>query len=173
MVIREATLNDVPALAEIHVLAWRSAYAGHMPHAVLDDLSIEKRNSDWQRWLSEPGPGTTLVVETGDKLVAFCTYGPSRDDDAEGKNIGEILALNVHPEFWHCGYGKALCAAVLREAQRRQWEAVTLWMLKSNERAHLFYQALGFSLDGLERSDQGLVCVKLDEVRYGIRLRAE
>lgn len=167
MVIREATQNDVPALAEIHVSAWRSAYAGHMPNAVLDDLSVEKRIADWQQWLNEPGPGTTLVVETDKKLVAFCVYGPSRDDDAEGKSIGEILALNVHPEFWRCGYGKALCAAVLREAQRRQWKMVTLWMLRSNERARLFYQSLGFSPDGAERSDHGLVGVKLDEVRYG------
>ena len=167
MHIREATQNDIRELAEIHVTAWRTAYSGIMPKEVLDNISIEQRTADWQRWLSESGPGMTLVVETSEGVVAFCVFGPSRDKDLTGDNTGEILALNVHPRFWRRGYGKSLCQAVVCEAQRCQWKTMTLWVLRSNERARLFYRALGYSPDGAERFDSDLTGVRLDELRYG------
>lgn len=166
VVIRAATLQDAAALAEIHVSAWRAAYRGHMPDAVLDGLSVEKRTSDWQQWLSEPGQGTTLVAEDGAELRAFCVFGPSRDDDAREQPIGEILAINVHPEFWRHGYGATLCEAVLLAAQQRQWVALTLWMLKSNRRADLFYRSLGFTPDGEERLDTHTAGATINEERY-------
>lgn len=172
MVIRKATQVDAPALAEIHVSAWRTAYSGHMPNSVLDSLSIEKRIVDWQQWLSQPGLVTTLVVEIEGKLVAFCVFGPSRDEDKKERSVCEILALNVHPRLWRRGYGKTLCEAVLLMAQQAQWKTITLWVLKANERARLFYQTIGFSPDGAERLDSDLEGVTLHEVRYGKELEA-
>lgn len=166
VVIRTATLEDAAALAEIHVSAWRAAYRGHMPDSVLDSLSVEQRTADWQQWLKQPGPGTTLVVESDAELCAFCVFGPSRDDDAQEQPVGEILALNVHPKFWRRGYGADLCQAVLLAARQRPWKTLTLWMLKSNQRAQLFYQALGFTPDGMERLDSDIAGVMIDEVRY-------
>lgn len=168
MVIREATHSDIPALAEIHVSAWRAAYSGQMPREVLDNLTVDQRIRDWQRWLNEPGPGTVLVADTDTGVAAFCVFGPSRDEDVKGGNTGEILALNVHPKFWNCGYGKALCQAVLSAARQRRWKTITLWVLKSNERARLFYQGRGFSPDGTERFDSALTGVTLNEVRYAM-----
>lgn len=166
VVIRTATLEDAAALAEIHVSAWCAAYRGHMPDSVLDGLSVEQRTADWQQWLKQPGPVTTLVVESHAELRAFCVFGPSRDDDAQEQPVGEILALNVHPKFWRCGYGAALCKTVLGTAQQRQWTAITLWMLASNRRADSFYRVLDFIPDGAERLDTSIAGVTISETRY-------
>ncbi|NOZ54762.1 MAG: GNAT family N-acetyltransferase [Gammaproteobacteria bacterium] len=166
MVIRQAILHDIVRLAEIHVLAWQAAYVGHMPIEFLNNLSIEKRTSDWHGWLSKPGQGTTIVVEDFEGVIGFCVFGPTRDNDALPEQVGEILALNVHPKFWRYGYGKLLCEAVLNAASQRAWKLLTLWTLRSNERAKLFYQSLGFKCDGAERIDSSEKGVLFEEIRY-------
>jgi len=42
MIIREATHNDIPALAKVHVDTWRTAYRGIMPDEYLANLSYEQ-----------------------------------------------------------------------------------------------------------------------------------
>lgn len=37
---RDAVVEDAPGIARVHVESWRAAYAGLMPQAVLDDLSV-------------------------------------------------------------------------------------------------------------------------------------
>ncbi len=166
MFIRKAILDDVSKLAEIHVSAWQAAYAGYLPVAYLNSLSIDKRLSDWTAWLSDPGPGTTIVVENSKNVVGFCVFGPARDNDKISEQVGEILALNIHPKFWRCGYGEFLCKEVLNTAQQREWTSLILWALKSNERAKLFYQSLGFKSDGFERTDLIDRGVSFEEIRY-------
>lgn len=166
MFIRRATLDDVPKLAEIHVLAWQAAYADYLPVAYLHSLNIDKRLSDWNAWLSDPGPGTTIVVENSKKVVGFCVFGPARDNSEISKQVGEILALNIHPKFWRCGYGGFLCKEVLNKAQQHEWTSLILWVLKSNEHAKLFYQSLGFKSDGFERIDLVDEGVSFEEIQY-------
>jgi len=173
MLIRSADISDVSKLAEIHIMAWRVAYAGLMSKSYLANLNLEKRTSDWQGWISKPGPGTTLVIEDSDEIRGFCVFGPTRDNDLTTDKIGEILALNVHPDLWRCGYGKLLCEWVIDEGQSREWESMTLWTLKSNERAKLFYESFGFKSDGSERSETLEECKSelIEEVRYSKTLR--
>lgn len=166
MFIRKADLSDVRKLAEIHILAWRAAYAGPMPKKFLANLSIEKRITDWQAWISEPGPGTTIVIEDSEGLKGFCVFGPTRDKDLLSANVGEILALNIHPTFWRHGYGQFLCNSVLGETNKRQWTSLTLWVLKSNRRAKLFYKSLGFESDGANRIETITEGATVEEVRF-------
>jgi|SRR6266850_3098125 len=166
MRIRPAIPEDAQSIAEIHVSAWRAAYRGLMPDAYLNELSVEKRTSLWQRSLTQPNPGTLILAENQKAITGFCFFGPTRDADGKDKRVGEILSLNVRPEFWRGGFGRALCDFVLREALRREWTAVTLWVLKGNERAFRFYEALGFSLDGTDRIETTLTGAPLHEVRY-------
>jgi len=170
MFIRKAELSDVSKIAEIHVLAWQTAYIGHMPKDFLAGLSIEKRIIEWQVWINEPGPGTTIVVEDFDEPKGFCVFGPTRDNDLSVESVGEILALNVHPTYWRHGYGKCLCDSVLNEAKNRNWNSLTLWMLKENNRANSFYKSLGFERDGAERIESIAEGATIKEVRYYVKL---
>ena len=167
MTVRLATPEDAERIAEIHVAAWRCAYVPFMPKGFLDSLSVEERASMWRKTLSWPGPGVyTVSIDSAGEVVAFCAYGPSRDADASGAKIGELIAINVLPSEWSKGYGKELCDAVLVHARLSGWQAVTLWVLHGNGRARTFYEKSGFVADGAERQDAKLIGVPLHEVRY-------
>ncbi len=74
--------------------------------------------------------------------------------------------LNVHPIYWRYGYGKCLCDSVLNEAKNRNWNTLTLWMLKENSRANSFYKSLGFERDGAERIESITEGATIEEIRY-------
>ena len=170
MTIRLAKLGDARAIAGVHVAAWRAAYADVMPRDYLERLTVEGRTADWERWLREPGPGTTVVCEHERRIIGFCVYGPTRDDDAAPDTTGELVAINLHPRYWRQGWGTALCRYVVQEAESRGWQSLTLWVLKQNLAACGFYARLGFVPDGTERRDTTLVGASLDELRYRISL---
>jgi ribosomal protein S18 acetylase RimI-like enzyme len=90
----------------------------------------------------------------------------TRDEDGRNKPIGEIIALNVRPDCWRLGFGRALCDHALSDARRRRWTAVTLWILKGNERAARSYEALGFVAEGTERLDKHVIGAPIYELRY-------
>jgi RimJ/RimL family protein N-acetyltransferase len=167
MTVRTAALSDAPILAEIHVAAWRAAYADHMPAEFLAGMRVEDRTAMWQRALSQPNPGVVAVsLDEAREPVAFCVYGPSRDQDAKDTDIGELIALNVHPAQWRKGHGQALCLRVLAHARSQHWSAITLWVLRGNTCARAFYEQLGFTVEGTEKQDTTLVGSVLHELRY-------
>ena len=45
---------DAPAMAALHVRAWRAAYTGIMPDAFLAGLRVEEREAMWRRSLTAP-----------------------------------------------------------------------------------------------------------------------
>ena len=166
MQIRPATIADARRIAEIHVAAWRIAYRGQMPDAFLEKLDVEKRAAFWQTQLSSQSYGVS-VAETDQQIIGFCDLIPSRDRDADSQTTGEIAAIYVQPEHWRQGVGEELLGYALETARRKQFLAVTLWVLTTNHAARKFYEAMGFSLDGAAKVDQ-IVEYKheLPEVRY-------
>jgi GNAT superfamily N-acetyltransferase len=173
MPVRPATIADAAYIAEIHVEAWRAAYASLMPAEVLSKLDVERRTAIWRRSLTEPGPGMTVVaLDEAGMPTGFCVFGPGRDDDAKGQPVGELVALNIRPTAWRQGHGRALCEWVLRHAPTEGWSSVTLWVLEGNARARRFYETLGFAADGTEKHDSKLVGASLHELRYRMDLES-
>ena len=39
--VRDATVDDARAIAEVHVASWRWAYRGQLPDDLLDGLSVD------------------------------------------------------------------------------------------------------------------------------------
>jgi len=138
-----------------------------MPDAVLDSLDVEKRAAFWQTHLASQPPGT-FVAELNQEIIGFCDLIPSRDRDSNSKEVCEIAAIYVHPEFWRKGAGAALCRFSLQAARLQGYNSVTLWTLTSNVVARKFYESIGFTLDGTTKVDRGLTNYELHEVRYRI-----
>jgi len=156
--VRAAQAADVPAIARIHVDAWRAAYRGHMPDAYLDRLDVDQRARMWSGALSRPAPARLVVT---DPLTAFCFYGPSREDDQ-----AEIYALYVHPDHWRQGGGRMLCARAEQDARERECASIALWALQSNQEARRFYERVGYAADGTERENTRLTGFPVHEMRY-------
>jgi GNAT superfamily N-acetyltransferase len=161
--VRAAQAADVPAIARIHVDAWRAAYRGQLPDAYLDSLDVEQRARMWSSALSRPAPARLVVTES---LTAFCFYGPSRDDAGQAQIQAEIYALYVHPDRWRQGGGRALCARAEQDARERECASIALWALKANDGARRFYERVGYAPDGAERENTRLTGFPLHEMRY-------
>lgn len=139
---RPATAVDARAIAAIHVRGWQVGYAGLMPPALLESLSIDEREAMWRDRIAR-GEFEVWLAEDGDQAVGWIACGPSRDDDRT-PTTGELQALYVDPDHWRRGAG----ALLWREAEARFRAAgmteVTVWVLAGNDRASRFYRAVGF-----------------------------
>jgi len=60
----------------------------------------------------------------------------------------------------------------MREAINREHGAMTLWVVKGNDRACRFYERLGFAPDGAARSNTRFLRTPFDELRYRKALSA-
>lgn len=164
LTIRNATKRDALAIALIHVAGWRAAYRDLMPPAAIEAQTVDQRRGFWKGVLSSPGAGKVAVVDYEKAVIAFCSYGPTRDaDDADA---AEIYALYVEPSRWRQGWGRALCEHAAREAALREHRALSLWVLKENNPARKFYELVGYRADGAERTGTKLTGTPFVEIRY-------
>jgi ribosomal protein S18 acetylase RimI-like enzyme len=135
-----------------------------MPSEFLDALSVADLQARWERTFAEGQP-SVVVFELNQQVVAACLFGASRDHDATPETA-EIIALNVHPDYWRGGLGSQLMAFALDRLRAQGFRWVTLWVLRDNSRARRFYESGGFQSDDAERSTSELVGSPLSEVRY-------
>lgn len=161
------TESDVEAVSTVRVLGWQFAYAGLMPQAHLDAMSIEE-DAARRRERFGGGRSVNLVAERDGKVVGWASFGPCRDEDA-GPGDGELYALYVHPGQLSTGTGRALMEQVLEQASALGHSALRLWVLERNTRARRFYEQAGFAPDGSEEPYE-VDGTPVPEVRYARRL---
>ena len=163
--LRQARSDDAPVIGALQVRAWRWAYAGLLPEAMLAGLSAERRAGWWRQlpddqrvWLAEDAG----VTSAG--LMGFCATAPARD-----AGTGEVRAIYIEEAALGKGVGRALMRRALTDLDSRGFRRATLWVLESNARGRRFYEAGGWRADGETRVEvwDG---VGLHEVRYAIEL---
>lgn len=148
--VREATIEDIPRIAEIHVCSWRHAYRGIVSdYELFQQRSVVKAIQKLEKQIQ--GKDKLLVFEDEkDKIVkGFITYGYCRDDDKQDSY--EVYALYVQPEFIKQGIGSALINAVKKRAQELGIKEILLWVLKNNSFGTKFYRKHGFIEDGTQK----------------------
>ena len=170
MRIRDAIIEDVTSIAEVHIEAWRTAYRGILPNTYLDTMCIQSISKQWQDALKITGPGKYLVIEDGGNVSGFCVFGPARDKDLASLNVGELVALNILPTKWRNGLASILIKYVVKSASVYKWSSLFLWVIKENVGARNLYEAMDFKLEGQEKTDTALTGCILHEVRYVLEL---
>ena len=168
--IRPATPDDSRGIAEVHVGTWRAAYAGIVPKAHLDGLSVEARATVWRTRNFPTGPTQAIwVAEEDGSIVGFANAGTSRDEGCSG--LGELRAIYVDPGRWDAGVGSALHDAAVSSLRAAGFPAATLWVLEANARARRFYERRGWRPDAASKTIE-LGGAALVEVRYRLELTA-
>lgn len=166
---REAKSSDAAALGALHVASWRETYAGLLPSQLLDSLSIEARSTMWSAILDDPATydGTAVfVAESEGEIVGFATCGDQRDEALRERGFGgEVGAIYILQSHQRAGVGSSLMSLVAQYLLDRGQRAATLWVLRENASARLFYESLGAALAG-EKADQH-EGVMVTEVAYG------
>lgn len=175
LAVRRPTLADVDRLAVINVETWRDAYAGLVPAAHLDGLSLDAFRERWRRNVTEGRPHVSvLVAEVADTLAGYAIAGPYRpqedaDPAEQTQTWGEIYALYTHPSLQGRGAGTALHGAALDLLRNDGFDEAALWVLTANVSSHRWYAARGWHADGA-RTNWGSEGVALPEIRLRVAL---
>jgi ribosomal protein S18 acetylase RimI-like enzyme len=164
--LRDARRGDELEVAGVHVRSWQEAYLGLMPSEFLGALEPRDRARTYEFEKGSAAPTTVVAVASvdgvggvdraptgsGEPVVGFVTFGPSRDPDTVG--MGEIYALYVDPGRYERGVGRLLMAHARQRLKEQGFEAAVLWVLLGNERAASFYEREGWKPDGATRQEE-------------------
>lgn len=133
--VRGARAADADRIALAHVRAWQAAYVGLMPTDYLDGLDVDRRAVGWSRYLAAPPPPDQgLAVVVVDRVVGgFATFGESRDVGTAG--VGELYAINLHPDVWGVGAGSVLLRHAHDGLAEMGYAQAVLWVVPGNVRA--------------------------------------
>ncbi|MEK6222147.1 MAG: GNAT family N-acetyltransferase, partial [Chloroflexota bacterium] len=124
-----AKLQDVPAIATIHVSAWQEAYKALMPAEVLDKLSVAKRTTMWERSMASPRSSTTIyIAEEEGEAVGFIAGGPPQTEVKDYR--AEVYALYILPSHWRKGLGRQLMQKIITNFQEHNKTSMVIWVLK-------------------------------------------
>jgi L-amino acid N-acyltransferase YncA len=164
--VRPARPDDLEAIVEVGMRAWREGFKGVVPLDMPDRKEMAERVG---RRVREPG-GPVAIAELDGALCGWVSFGASRDDDA-GPRVGEVYALNVDPARWRRGVGRSLVAHALERLAGSGFSEAMLWTLAETPRSRGFYESLGFEHDGATQRRQ--MTGGALEVRYRIGLRNE
>lgn len=155
--VRWAIADDASGLAEVHVVAWQSAYRGILPGEFLAGLDRDARTRWWHSFIE--GGGRVHVADA-DGVVGFCLADTSADE-----GWGEILAIYVHPDHWGQGHGRELIRAGMSTLAAKGHERALLWVLEANERGRRFYERQGWTVGKPIRVEE-IGGVQVTELRY-------
>jgi ribosomal protein S18 acetylase RimI-like enzyme len=148
--VREATADDVMAVADVHVRGWQEGYRGLLAQDFLDGLSTEEWAGRFTFGAMDLSGPYTLVAVDGDAICGHVTIGRSRDDDMAGS--AEIWAVYVDPRRWGGGIGRALIDAACERLAQSGYDRAFLWTLTANTQARRFYEQVGWHTDGRQRT---------------------
>ena len=171
IILKPAAEGDARAIAEINVATWRAAFRGALPDAILDGLSIDKREAEFRKILSPSAtsPARTEVAWENGEIVGFVVFGASRDEDAPA-GTGEIYAIYVREERWGRGIGRLLLDGARASLAASGSTRLTLWTLAGIEKTIRFYRSSGFEADGatkiVERGGE-----KIGHIRLRAKIR--
>lgn len=149
---RLAVPGDVDALAAMHVQAWREAYRGLMPDAVLAGLDVGRRAATWRETLARGTP--VMLALWADEIVGFMGCGRRRNPALPSD--GEVYGLYVLARAQRQGIGHALMRFAAERLEGQGFASASLWVFEGNGPARGFYEALG-----------GRMCARRMESRDG------
>lgn len=158
MSVRPASPDDVPSIARVQLVTWRTAYRAVLPPAVLDDWDTDAAEAAWHAAVdSPPTPGHgVLVALDGGTVTGFAAYGPAELADGEqpfaGGPSAELVALLVEPRWGRRGHGSRLLAATVDLTRSTGTARLLLWLPEADEVTAPFLETAGWAPDGWVRA---------------------
>jgi ribosomal protein S18 acetylase RimI-like enzyme len=150
---RRATLADSPALGQVQVTSWRSAFRGIAPNDYLDhQANVDNQVEDWKKILADDAQ-LVFVVENEQHLIGYAWAQREKNPDIEWDS--ELISMHLLPDYKRQGIGKKLFSTVSAELQRQGCTSIYLWVFEDNRSARFFYEALGGKLAGKQEITLG------------------
>lgn len=154
MKIRKARLNDINSLANIHSLSWKEAYKNIFSEKFLKNLRteifLENRKKKFRRDIEENSMLDFFIIEFSEKAIGILILS-SLQKITKDKNVAEIIAIYLLPEFWNSGFGKEILSFSIARAKDFGAKKIFLWVVVENKRARKFYEKNGFVVTGRKK----------------------
>jgi GNAT superfamily N-acetyltransferase len=155
-------------VARINVEGWRVAYRGIVPDEYLDAMRPSDRIERVTQRLGAADPAATLLAVGEDGSVGAYA-GLSAVRDAEDRHprlwTGELAALYADPVLRGSGAGGAVHDAGVGYLTEQGFAHAVLWVLEDNEPSRRFYEARGWTCDGVIKVAK-FASTAVTEVRY-------
>jgi ribosomal protein S18 acetylase RimI-like enzyme len=134
-------------MVDLQLDAWQEGFVPILP-AAFRIPSAEEFRPRLAESLATPGVRKLLALHDDDgEMAGWISFGVNRDPDAP-PDTGEIRGLNVHPDDWRSGVGRALMERAFELLVEEGYGEVTVWSFDENDRANAFYESFGFRRDG-------------------------
>src|SRR5207237_10336586 len=138
-IIRAATAEDVPALAQLHVTTFNETHCGGSPRGPAYDV----REWQWREMFAEAdGSWFCAVIERqAGGLIGFAK-GQPYDDESLSDFAGELNKIYLLLEYQRLGLGRRLLGHVSRRFLNQGITSMLLFGEASNP-SNQFYEAMG------------------------------
>jgi len=153
--IRRAGPADIPALARLHIAAWRESYAGWMPDEVLANLDPEDWEARWRAQMAAAEQDSAYAIFLAlDETGAPAGFGACRRQTSQkllpqGYD-GEIVSLYLLRRTQGQGVGRRLVGEMARRLIAHGCAACGFWVFRDSRNARGFYERLGAEPTGVE-----------------------
>lgn len=148
MLIREATVNDIPQISKVAAITYRHTFTPAYDNP--DDIEsvIQKTRSEIY-FLNIIDSTTILVIEQNHTIIGYASISEVENYIDQAKEGDQKLsAIYILPEHQGKGHGKKLLAETLDHPRAKQANRVFLEVWASNEKALRLYQTQGFKKCG-------------------------
>lgn len=140
IMIRKATLQDIPRIAEIIVFGKRVAYRTIFNNDVVSFNELQVINII-EEYRNSPGVIDNMIVYDDGIIKGVI------NQTIVGDSV-EICDFYVEPFFKGQGIGRQLIQQVISESKKKGMKKIFLWVLEENLSARRFYEANGFQENG-------------------------
>ena len=143
--IRPLQPADAAAMGAVEVAVWRGCYRDILPAGFLDALSAERKAEQWRGLLASDGIAGFGLASTDGRLAGFLVAGAPQDlpPGAAKAYRGEIVALNILPEWQGRGYGRRLLAHAADWLAGHDLYPPYAWIFSDHDRTRDFVEGLG------------------------------
>ncbi|MEJ2763669.1 GNAT family N-acetyltransferase [Photobacterium sp. MCCC 1A19761] len=103
--IRKASIDDVTAIAAIHVASWSEAYDSLMPKHYIDRFTLAHREKQWANIIGHELAWVFVAEDQSDLLGFLCCGQPK---GYYNPKTYELSALYIAPTRYHSDIGSCL-----------------------------------------------------------------
>jgi len=135
---RDATIDDIPQLAKVHVKAWQDTYR------VLKPPTYKIREYQWRKAFTEENDGSwfcILVVNKENEIIGFAKGKKYKHNDLP-EFSGELNKIYLLFDYHRVGLGKKLVGHVARRFLNMGINNMVLFGIAQNPSC-AFHEAIG------------------------------
>ena len=142
LVIRKATLEDIPEVAELHVKSWNKTYKDIIDQDHLDNMknNLYKRI---ERMKNEFNLRNMIVATIDNEIVVFSEFTLTNEFSKDLEIDCELCGLYVKNEYVGIGIGSKVFNYVKNTFMENNKSKMGLWCVKENNNAINFYLKKG------------------------------